>query len=200
MRRRRAALGLAVVALASRAFAGATDPLVPASVAPAPGVTVPTSFEPWTMTAATPQAFEAERIEKGPCDGRLACTEWSIEPTFSFQPDGGQCAVTTIGVKVSVRHRLPTWEPSQPLPPSAETWWRRVLPEIIAHEGGHRDLAVETGNRLMAALSALPAEATCPLLVKRARSEATRLIEEGEQRQRDYDAKTERAHRRSLWE
>ena len=77
------------------------------------------------------------------------------------------------------------------MPSRAREWWQRKLPDILAHEGGHRDLAVATGNELQRALSSLPPEASCPLLVKRAREVAGRLTQKGEQRQRDYDASTE---------
>jgi predicted secreted Zn-dependent protease len=151
---------------------------------------VPTSFAPWTITASTPQELEAEQIARGPC-GRLACTEWSIDPTFSFRPAGQECALTVVSTKVTVTYRLPIWEPARPLPSRAREWWRRKLPYILAHEGGHRDLAVATANQLQRALSSLPPETSCPLLVKRARDEAGRQIQKGEQRQRDYDARTE---------
>ena len=163
---------------------------MPELVAPDAGVTVPTSFVPWTLTASTPQELEAEQIAKGPC-GKLACTEWSIDPTFSFQPSEGGCGATAISTKVTVIYRLPTWEPAQPVSARAREWWRRKLPNILAHEGGHRDLAVATANQVQRALSTLPPETSCPLLVKRARDEAGRRIEAGEQRQRDYDARTE---------
>jgi predicted secreted Zn-dependent protease len=177
----------ALAVLAAPALAE-PNPVVPERVAPAAGVTVPTTFQPWTLTASTSREFRLEEV-RGPC-GRLACTEWSIDPTFSFEPAGRVCALTAVSVKVSVNYRLPRWEPARPVPAETlENWRNTQLPKILAHEGGHRDLAVETANIVHAALSALPPEPTCAGMVGRARGLALRLLGEGENRQRDYDAR-----------
>jgi predicted secreted Zn-dependent protease len=173
--------------------ASAGNPVVPERVAPIAGVTVPTTFQAWTLTAATVADVELHQFH-GPC-GRLACTEWSIDPKFSFEPFGAECRVTTVTVQVSVNYRLPDWQPSRPPPPDMQAFWRREEPRILEHEGGHRDLAVDTANRVHAELSALPSGPTCKELVGRAQGLALRLIGEGEQRQRDYDANTEERYR-----
>lgn len=163
------------------------DPAVPERVAPVAGVTVPTTFEPWKLTAVTRRDIELHQLQ-GPC-GHIACTEWSIDPTFSFKPDGRECKLTAISVKVSINYRFPSWQPIRPPPPEAKEFWRSEWPEILRHEARHRDLAVETANLVQTELSALAPEPTCPELIERAKALALRRIGEGEQRQRDYDAR-----------
>jgi predicted secreted Zn-dependent protease len=176
------------VLLAARVSAE-PDPVVPERVAPVAGVTVPTTFEPWTLTAATVRDVELHQFH-GPC-GRLACTEWSIDPTFAFAPDGSVCKLTTSAVKVSVNYRLPSWQPSRPAEADMKAFWRREWAEILEHEGRHRDLAVETANQVQTALSALEPAPKCAELIERAKALAFRLIDEGEQRQRDFDARAD---------
>jgi predicted secreted Zn-dependent protease len=185
----------AALALLGTPAAAAPDPAMPERVAPVAGVTVPTTFEPWTLTAATPQEVELHQFH-GPC-GHLACTEWTIDPTFSFEPAGPVCKLTAISVKVSVNYRLPSWRPARPPAPDMQAFWQEKWREVLRHEARHRDLAVETANRVQAALTALAPAPTCAELIERGKTLAFRLIAEGEQRQRDYDARTAERYRHS---
>lgn len=183
-------LGLALVASGGAVSAGAENPSVPEHIAPMAGVTVPTSFEPWTMTASTRSDLLHEWMTRGPCQ-TLACTDWILEPKFAIWQVGPECAIRDVSVKVSVIYHLPIWQPARPVPDGARAWWRRTLPDVLAHEGGHRDRAVATGNRLREALAALPPGPTCAELTLRGKAVARRVIEEGERGQRQYDRETD---------
>jgi len=185
MRRTGVALGIALLGLAAGAAAQAPS-TVPERVAPAPGVDVATHFAPWTLTSVTPPEIDAETVRNGPC-GKPACTEWNIDPVVGFEPLDGGCGTAQVTTRVTITYRLPIWAPATPPSAQMEAWWPRQFASILAHEGGHRDLAVETANAIQELLVALPPEPSCEEMRALAKEEALRLIEAGNRLQREYD-------------
>lgn len=149
----------------------------------------------WELTAVTRPAIATEIARKGP-EGRIAYTSWTIAPRFPFRTVAGGCGLAPGRTTVKVTYRLPVWRPSGPPSEAVKAWMAREIPAVLEHEGGHRDLAVEGGNAVQAALSALSPEPTCPTLEARARAEAMRHIEHARQLEREYDAREYEAHRR----
>lgn len=124
-------------------------------------------------------------------DGKTydALTTWNIKWDYDYKRTESGCSVDALKTTVNIVFRYPKWtqkdSPSQPL----LTRWNNYMTNLIAHENGHRDMAIEqTADfaRIVAELSA----SSCAELDRKVEALGTERMAKLNADERDYDAVT----------
>ena len=88
-------------------------------------------------------------------------TSWRWKLNYGHDRAPGVCAVDSLRVALEIKYRYPKWlrtgDASQPLIDK----WDGYMKNLVIHENGHRDLAVEAAAELSRALAALPPARSC---------------------------------------
>ncbi len=119
-----------------------------------------------------------------------AFTSWWIKWHFYWNTEDGLCKLTRVTTHVDIKFTLPKLMPETRADEDAKQRWDSYYAALIAHENGHRDLAIEAAAEIEAALLELEAVDNCKRLEKDANRLAHRIVDDYSLRQKRYDAKT----------
>jgi predicted secreted Zn-dependent protease len=159
----------------------------------APGVRVTERRREYEVTGSTAGQLRDVIALLGPRRGGrtfVACTDWVV--TWSYVraegPEGFRVGDATVDVEVTLV--IPRWRPPRSAGADLIATWQDDLAALAAHEAGHRDLAIEAGCAIRAALDALGPAPSREALDEDARSRAAAILEEYRARERAYDEAT----------
>lgn len=158
-----------------------------------PGLTITTTFQPYSISGRTSAELRAEMTRKGPSDaaGRHdAYTRWYVSWKLTPRLLDGACEAGPVHVEVQVTYILPRFSPSADTSPEVVEAWSRYRRALRVHEDGHRDHGVEAGRQILRELGALRARATCAELERQANDRGAELIGLFSARDRGYDVET----------
>jgi predicted secreted Zn-dependent protease len=125
-------------------------------------------------------------------DGRKydALTNWKVKWDYGHNRAGKTCSADSFTVTVNVRYHLPKWAKPAEAPRELIGKWESYTKNLLTHENGHRDRAVDAAADLTRTVADLPPFNTCSELDREvniiSRARMKRL--EGEQQQ--YDRET----------
>lgn len=88
-------------------------------------------------------------------------TNWKLKWDYSHSSAAGACAPDSFTVTVDITFQLPKWVRTADAPQSLADKWDRYIKKLLAHEQGHRDIAVEAANELTRSVGDLPPSRTC---------------------------------------
>lgn len=131
---------------------------------------------------------EAPELQGRPVWGR---TEWRLESDYRYGPAGGTCRVADARVRVAVVILLPEWRDRRRASPALRRAWDAFQRGLVAHELGHREVAVAAGGALRRALLEVAAPA-CAQLRPRIDEVTRGIMERWGARQISYDVETRR--------
>jgi predicted secreted Zn-dependent protease len=134
-------------------------------------------------------------ISKNGCkwsDGKKydSVTTWRIKQQYDCERGPQTCSAESFKATIDIVFRYPKWVRDENAPKSLVEKWDRYLKNLVIHENGHRDMAVEAAEELSRAVAALPPASSCTKLDRSVRalySEHMQKLRENEQR---YDAAT----------
>src|SRR5512147_233784 len=95
-------------------------------------------------------------------DGRKydALTSWKVKWDYGYNRLGQTCSADGFTVTLNVRYLLPKWaKPADP-PRELVEKWESYTKNLLAHESGHRDRAVEAAAELTRTIADLPPSTT----------------------------------------
>jgi len=119
-----------------------------------------------------------------------AVTTWDMKWDYGYDHDSQACAVDSFKVTVDIFFRYPRWVRTSETSPQLVEKWDRYMKNLITHENGHRDLAVEAAAKLSSAVAALNPPSTCVELDRRVRALYRARMAKLNEDQKAYDATT----------
>ena len=119
-----------------------------------------------------------------------AVTSWDMKWDYGYDRDAQACAVDSFKVTVEILFRYPRWVRTRETSPQLVEKWDRYMKNLMTHESGHRDLAVEAAAKLSSAVAALTPPSTCVELDRRVRALYRARMAKLNEDQKAYDATT----------
>lgn len=119
-----------------------------------------------------------------------ALTSWWVKWHFYWNTKAGLCKLTRVTTNVNIKFTLPKLMPESVANEDAKQRWNSYYSALIAHENGHRDLALEAAAEIETALLDMDADDNCNRLEKDANSLAHRIIDDYSALQKQYDLDT----------
>lgn len=121
--------------------------------------------------------------------GFAGWARWRVSYRYEPKEHAGQCTLAQVQVKVDGEILMPQWPQLNEARQRDQEWWRQMYAELLRHEEGHvqhgREFAMFLKERLMG-MGAMP----CSEVESRARQEYTRLYDNLQHRDQDYDRRT----------
>jgi predicted secreted Zn-dependent protease len=121
-------------------------------------------------------------------------TSWKVKWDYGYDRAPQTCSPDSFRVTVAITFRLPKWTRPPDAPQQLIDKWDTYMKNLVAHENGHRDMAVEAASELSQAVAELPPALTCDEIdrevqkLSRARMAKLRADEKG------YDTSTHHGH------
>ncbi len=119
-----------------------------------------------------------------------ALTSWWIKWRFYWNSETGLCKLTRVTTDVEIKFTLPKLMPESVANEDAKQRWDSYYSALIAHENGHRDLAIEAAAEIERALLDMEGRDNCKRLEKDANSLAHHIVDDYSARQKHYDKQT----------
>lgn len=117
-------------------------------------------------------------------------TSWDVKWDHGYDRTSETCAVDSFKPIVEITFRYPKWKRTDDAPPPLVEKWDRYLKNLIIHENGHRDMAVEAAAELSHAVSQLSPAPTCAELDRNVRTLFRAHMKKMNTDQREYDETT----------
>lgn len=91
-------------------------------------------------------------------DGRSydSLTTWNVHWNYDYDCSGGLCRPKAFATTVDITFRYPQWARSQDAPDPLVAKWNAYMKNLITHENGHRDMAVQAAAELARRAAELP--------------------------------------------
>jgi hypothetical protein len=119
--------------------------------------------------------------------GHMGRTEWHLSYTYRPRAGTSGCAVASVDTKLDLKVRLPRL--TAPGGGERQQRWDRYLAGLQAHEAGHVQIARDFESNLKRNLLGVAAS-DCGSLDQAVRSRFDQMLQQTNQRDRDYDAQT----------
>jgi predicted secreted Zn-dependent protease len=170
-------------------------PVFPALAAPEYSITVDgvgvfTSYAYYDVGGSSISDLASQISQLGPRENGTrwaAATTWSLDWRYAHLATDNTCRALNPTVTVNVTFALPRWAAAASASPIATSAWYAFSDAVLHHEQGHRDLAIEAGNELLAALWRQPAAASCAEYDLGVRALVQGIVEDYQSRQTEYD-------------
>jgi predicted secreted Zn-dependent protease len=117
-------------------------------------------------------------------------TSWRWRLNYGYDRAPGACAVDSFRVALEITYRYPKWVRPDDAPRPLIDKWDGYMKNLMTHENGHRDLAVEAAAELSRTVAALPAARTCNELDREVRALGHERMEKLNADEKGYDETT----------
>ena len=101
------------------------------------------------------------------------------------------CKVTGVTTKINVMVTLPKWVHNGDADPSEKERWSRYYKNLVNHENGHKELALEAGNNIDQLIMEMNPAVNCTTLKDNAMSLGRSVVDEFNARSAKYDNETD---------
>jgi predicted secreted Zn-dependent protease len=128
-------------------------------------VAVNERYEYYAITGATERELRQQMSEKGIKwdDGKTydALTTWNVTWQYDYDCAFSECTAADFQATVNIVFRYPQWVRDQAATPDAlRAKWENYMNNLIVHEVGHRDMAVNAVIAMADEVEQLPAMAS----------------------------------------
>jgi predicted secreted Zn-dependent protease len=117
-------------------------------------------------------------------------TTWRWKLNYGHDRAPGVCTADSFKVALEISYRYPKWVRTSDAPQPLVDKWDGYMKNLITHENGHRDLAVEAAAELSHDLAALPPAASCAELDREIGALSRERREKLNADQKSYDETT----------
>ena len=139
----------------------------------------------YDVGGATAQDIRAELNRLGPIDA----TRWHIKWTYRYRNVGQDCAIARVAVTVDVTITVPRLKSGSPV--ELNRAFEEFAQKLMAHEEDHAQNGIDAGKRIEAAIQDIRPYPTCDALGRTANALGESLIKEANQKDVEYDARTQ---------
>ena len=146
----------------------------------------------YAVTGATVQEIRSDIARKRPWKQEVdGFTAWKIDWFYSTLATDSECRLQSFEVKTDVTITVPRWTPPADVDPDTKRSWTNYFTGLLAHEDGHKRIALAAAKEVRNRLQRLNSAASCDVLEARVKHEATQAVEEFKRREKTYDERTE---------
>ncbi len=117
-------------------------------------------------------------------------TTWNIHWDYDYNCGAQGCSVEGFNSNVDITFRYPQWADPDTAPEALRNKWDGYMKNLVLHENGHRDMAVQATAELARAVSALPPAPNRTELDRQVKALSTELMAKLDKDEKDYDAVT----------
>jgi len=117
-------------------------------------------------------------------------TNWKIKWNYGHNNTPQTCTTDSFLVTVKIVYQLPKWVTSGDAPRPLVEKWESFLKQLMIHEKGHRDRAVEAATELTNTIKELPPARTCAELDREVQMLSRKSMIKLKKDQEEYDAVT----------
>jgi len=119
-----------------------------------------------------------------------AYTAWYISWKYQYRQPTGGCAIASVSTEVKVIIDFPRLKADATTPEALKSLFARYLENLMRHEKGHAQNAIDFARKIETGIRALPTKSSCNALQDVANALGGALIKEANQADIDYDART----------
>lgn len=150
--------------------------------------------EYYDVSGTTPDEIRRQMTKNGTKwdDGQTydAVTTWDIKYRYDTTREEGKCYVSSARTNVGITFRYPRFTPKPATPASVRSQWDAYMNNLVIHEEGHRDLAVNAAHDISESLSSMEGFGSCREADKAVKEVAQEKLARMKQAQKDYDTTT----------
>ena len=117
-------------------------------------------------------------------------TNWKVKWDYDYNRTPQTCTTDSFTVTVDVIFHLPKWVRTSNVPQPLVEKWDAYMENLVLHEKGHRDRAVEAATEITRAVKELPPASTCAELDQEVQALSHERINKMIEDQKEYDAAT----------
>ncbi|MDR6096341.1 DUF922 domain-containing Zn-dependent protease [Stenotrophomonas sp. SORGH_AS_0321] len=116
--------------------------------------------------------------------------DWNVSWTYRWQSQGNRCLLTSPSVQLKGTITLPRWDDRDRADPELQQRWDRFLAALTVHEQGHFQFGVAAADELRRQFVSLKSNKGCARLEAEVDRLGRAIVEEYQQRDRQYDVET----------
>lgn len=117
-------------------------------------------------------------------------TTWRWKIDYGYDRAPRACIADSFKVALEISYRYPKWVRTGDAPQPLVDKWDGYMKNLITHENGHRDMAVEAAAELSRAVADLPPAASCAELDREMRALSRERMEKLNADEKNYDETT----------
>ncbi len=117
-------------------------------------------------------------------------TSWRWKIDYGYDCTPRACTPDSFKVALVIIYRYPKWVHTDGAPQPLVDKWDGYMKNLITHEKGHRDMAVEAAAELSRAVAALPPAASCAEFDREVRALGHERMKKLNADQKSYDETT----------
>jgi predicted secreted Zn-dependent protease len=194
-------LHLLLLSVAAAAFAGEGRPVVaslgkdpvPRKKNIAPPL-VAEKYDYYEVCGSCEKDLQCEMNQKGIKwdDGKKydSVTTWKVKWDYGYDRAPQTCSADSFRVTVEILFRLPKWTRTGDAPQQLVDKWDSYMKNLVMHENGHRDMAVEAAADLSRSVAELPPAPTCVELDREVQNLCRARLKKLKEEEKEYDAIT----------
>lgn len=121
-------------------------------------------------------------------------TSWKVKWDYGYNRAPETCSVDSFKVTVAISFRFPKWSRPGDAPQNLIDKWDNYMKNLVTHENGHRDMAVEAADELASAVADLPPALTCAEIDREVQKLSRARLMKLKEDEKEYDAATNHGH------
>lgn len=125
-------------------------------------------------------------------DGKTydSVTRWDIDWDYGYDSAPQGCKVDSFRTILKITFRYPKWLRTDNAPQSLADKWDGYMKNLVLHETGHRDIAVEAAANISRAVAELPTARSCADLDREVRTLCREIAAKLTRDEKEYDTTT----------
>jgi predicted secreted Zn-dependent protease len=135
--------------------------------------------------------MRAEGLRDRAGEAGFAITTWDVAWMYRYDEGPGTCSIDDLALRVEITVLMPAWDPPPGTDAGLMARWTRYIDSLRRHERGHELNGLETAKEVRDDLLELGSRTSCASLERAADAVGERAIRAGNERDRDYDDRTD---------
>ncbi len=151
-------------------------------------------YEYYNITGGTEKELRRQMTQNGTRwgDGKTydSVTTWNINWDYDYNCQAEGCRAEAFNSTVGITFRYPKWVTVDNAPQKLRDKWDGYMNNLVLHEHGHRDMAIEATAELARAVSALPPAKSRTELDRQIKELSKKLMAKLDNDEKEYDVST----------
>lgn len=152
-------------------------------------------FEHYQIAPETLEEIKTELRKHSPVSRKQQIfhggTEWNLVPYFRLSKERYLCHIRDVHVELTGTYTLPKLRSRKATASNTKARFDAYYLALMEHEKGHRDLWLDAGEQIERMLKNFEPFYDCQAMANEAKKRISSIIEEFQQKNRDYDTKTD---------
>ncbi len=151
-------------------------------------------YEYYEVNGVCEKDLQCQMKQKGIAwnDGKKynSTTSWYVKWDYGYNTAPQACSADSFKVIIEITFRYPKWVNTAGAPQPLVDKWNSYMQNLVLHENGHRDMAVEAATELVQAVAELPPAPDCAALDRELRSLSRTRMKKLNNDEKEYDTAT----------